>query len=59
MERSALFYFVFGAGVIIVPAIVERLLEGRIAGWPRFVLSTLATILAGLFLVLIARPLGI
>lgn len=59
MERSALFYLVFGASVILVPAIVDRMLKGRVADWQRFVAGTLATVAAGVFLVLIARPLGL
>ena len=39
MERSILFYFLLGAGVVLVPALTDRLLKGRVTDWVRVVRS--------------------
>jgi hypothetical protein len=59
MERSALFYFLLGAGIVLVPAITDRLLKDRVANWLRIVLGFVAAALTGVALVLVARPLGL
>ena len=59
MEHGTLFYILFGAGVVLVPAITERLLKNRVsAGW-RAVLAICSAVLFGAILALIARPLGL
>ncbi len=59
MERSLLFYALLGAVVVGVGAISDRLLNDRMGNGPRFVVSTLLTVLACVILVLISRPLGL
>ena len=59
MERGALFYFLLGAGTVIVPTITDRLLRDRVADWVRIVLALLAAVLTGAALVLLARLLGL
>jgi hypothetical protein len=59
MDRTTLFYIVFGAAVVAVPAILDRLLEGRFTvGW-RIVIGLFAAALLGLILALIGRLLGV
>jgi hypothetical protein len=58
MEHGALFYILLGAGVVLVPAMTDRLLKGRVAdGW-RVALGFLAAALTGVILVVVARLLG-
>jgi hypothetical protein len=59
MQHGTLFYLLFGAGIVIVPAITDRLLKDRVAGWLRITLGFVAAALTGVILVLIARPLGL
>lgn len=59
MDRSAFFYFLLGAVTVIVPAIVDRLLKNRIAGWLRYLVDLLVCALTAVILVLVARPLGL
>jgi hypothetical protein len=55
MDRSFLFYAIFGATVVIVPALCDRALKDRLSTGPRYAVSLLVTVLASLLLVLIAR----
>ena len=49
MDRSTLFYAVFGAAVIAVPAIfTERLLRGRVPDWLRIALGLVVAAATGL-----------
>jgi hypothetical protein len=59
MEHGALYYVLLGAAVVAAPAITDRLLKARVGNGWRFVLAVLAAALAGVFLALIARPLGL
>jgi hypothetical protein len=59
MQHGTLFYLLLGAGVVLVPAITDRLLKDRVAGWLRITLGFVAAALTGVILVLIARPLGL
>lgn len=59
MERSLLFYALFGALVVIVPGISDRLLNGRVAEWQRIVIGFVVAALTGVVLVLAAGPLGL
>jgi hypothetical protein len=59
MDRSLLFYVLLGAGVVLVPAISDRLLKGRVADGLRVVLGFIVAAATALVLVLIARPLGL
>jgi hypothetical protein len=59
MEHGTLFYLLLGAGVVIVPALTDRLLKGRVADWLRVTLGFVAAALTGVIVVLIARPLGL
>ena len=58
MERGALFYMLLGAAVVLVPALTDRLLKGRVADWLRVAIGFLAAALTGAIFVLIARSLG-
>ena len=59
MERGALFYFLLGAGVVIVPAVTDRLLKGRLPdGW-RIALGLLAAAITGALIALIPKSLGL
>jgi hypothetical protein len=59
MEHSTFFYLIMGASVVLVPAITDRLLKGRVTvGW-RLALVLLAAALTGVILVLIARLLAL
>jgi hypothetical protein len=59
MERGALYYMLFGAAVVAVPALVDRLLKGRVTdGW-RLALVLIAAALVGVIGALIARLPGV
>ena len=59
MEHGALYYMLFGAAVVAVPAITDRLLKGRVTdGW-RVALGFLSAALTALIFALITRPLGL
>ena len=55
MEYGVLFYTLFGASVVGVPAIADRLLKDRVPGWVRVALGFLVAALTGLIFVLIGR----
>lgn len=59
MEHSLLFYVVLGAGTVLVPALADRLLKGRIADWLRVAIGLLAAASTGAIIVLIGRALGL
>ncbi len=59
MDRSLLFYFIFGVIVIAVPALSDRLVGNRLGGIAKFAVSLVVTVLACVLLVLAARPLGL
>ena len=59
MERSTLFYLLLGAGVVLVPALTDRLLKGRVSDGSRIALGFVAAALTGIVLVLVAQPLGL
>jgi hypothetical protein len=60
MDRSTLFYVVFGAAVIAVPAIfAERPLRGRVPDWLRIALGLVVAAATGLILALIGRLMGV
>jgi hypothetical protein len=53
MERSAIFYALFGAGIVFIPAIVDRALQGRVPDWLRILIDFIAAGLAGVGLVML------
>lgn len=59
MERSILFYFLLGAGVVLVPALTDRLFKGRVTDWVRVLIGFLAAALTGLVIVLMARQIDL
>ena len=59
MQHGALFYILLGAGVVLVPAMTDRLLKDRVADWLRIVLGLVAAALTGVAAVLVARVLGL
>jgi hypothetical protein len=58
MEHGTLYYLVLGAGVVLVPAITDRLLKDRVAGWLRITLGVVAVATFAVLLVVISRLLG-
>jgi hypothetical protein len=57
--RKSVFYLLFGFAIVAVPAITDRLLNGRVTtGW-RFALGLHAVALTGAMAVVIARLLAI
>jgi hypothetical protein len=59
MQHGILFYILLGAGVVLAPAMTDRLLKDRVADWLRIVLGLVAAALIGVAAVLIARVLGL
>jgi hypothetical protein len=59
MERGALYYMLFGAAVVAVPALVDRLLKGRVTDRWRVALVLVAAALVGVIGALIARLPGV
>lgn len=56
MEHGVLFYILFGASVVGVPAIADRLLKDRVPEWARIALGLLVAALTGLIFVLERIP---
>jgi hypothetical protein len=59
MERGALYYLLFGAAVVAVPALMDRLLKGRVTDRWRVALVLIAAALVGVIGALIARMPGV
>ncbi len=59
MDKFALFYFVFGAAVIAIPTLTDRLLQNRVPDWARMVLGFIVAAVTGLILALLGRLLGV
>lgn len=59
MEHGVVFYMLLGAAVVLVPAVADRLLKGRVADGVRIALGFLAAVLTAVVLVWAAGVLGL
>jgi hypothetical protein len=59
MERSTVFYFLFGIAVVLFSGLADRLLKDRVANSLRITLGLLAAVVTGLILFLIGHLLGV
>ncbi|WP_295559733.1 hypothetical protein [uncultured Hyphomicrobium sp.] len=59
MEHGVVFYMLLGAAVVLVPAVADRLLKGRVADGVRIALGFLAAVLTAVVLVWAAGLLGL
>lgn len=59
MDSGVLLYMLLGAGVVLAPALSDRLLRGRVADGLRIALGFASAALTAIVLVLIARAAGL